>query len=166
MKLMHELLSGYAASFPEKAAVTDPLGEITYGEMEERSSSISRSLAALGVGAGDAVAVYVPYVKEILLGAVSAFRTGAVFVPFDSGYPEERLAYMLDDSGTKAILTLKALWEQKPLNFPAERVIFMDEHTGHDAVLLVQIATGDSFVKAVQAAFATGVGQFESQFHT
>ena len=132
MKLMHELISGYAASFPEKTAVTDPLGEITYGEMEERSSSISRSLAALGVGAGDAVAVYVPYVKEILLGAVSAFRTGAVFVPFDSGYPEERLAYMLDDSGTKAILTLKALWEQKPLNFPAERVIFMDEHTGHD----------------------------------
>ena len=130
MKLIHERISGYAASFPEKTAVTDPRGEITYGEMEERSSSISRSLAALGVGTGDAVAVYVPYVKEILLGAVSAFRTGAVFVPFDSGYPEDRLAYMLEDSGTKAILTLKELWEEKPLKFPAEKVIFMDEAEG------------------------------------
>ena len=130
MKLIHERISGYAASFPEKTAVTDPRGEITYGEMEERSSSISRSLAALGVGTGDAVAVYVPYVKEILLGAVSAFRTGAVFVPFDSGYPEDRLAYMLEDSGTRAILTIKELWEQKPLKFPPEKVIFMDETEG------------------------------------
>ena len=130
MKLIHERISGYAASFPEKTAVTDPRGDITYGEMEERSSSISRTLAELGVGTGDAVAVYVPYVKEILLGAVSAFRTGAVFVPFDSGYPEDRLAYMLEDSGTKAILTLKELWEEKPLKFPAENVIFMDETEG------------------------------------
>ena len=130
MKLIHERISGYAASFPEKTAVTDPRGDITYGEMEERSSSISRTLAELGVGTGDAVAVYVPYVKEILLGAVSAFRTGAVFVPFDSGYPEDRLAYMLEDSGTKAILTLKELWEEKPLKFPAEKVIFMDETEG------------------------------------
>ncbi|MBR2717517.1 MAG: non-ribosomal peptide synthetase, partial [Oscillospiraceae bacterium] len=127
MRLFHELIADYAAAFPGKAAVTDTLGEMSYGEMEARSASVSRALAARGVGAGDAVAVYVPYVKEILLGAVSAFRAGAVFVPFDFEYPPERLAYMRKDSEAKAVLTLKELWEQKPLDFPPDQVVFMDE---------------------------------------
>ena len=127
MKLFHERIRDYAAAFPEKAAVTDPWGEISYAEMEERSAALSRVLAALGVDAGDAAAVYVPYGKEILLGAVSALRAGAVFVPFDYEYPAERLQYMLADSEAKAILTLRPLWEQKPLDFPADKVVFMDE---------------------------------------
>ena len=132
MKLIHERIADYAASFPAKAAVTDPRGEISYGEMETQSAAISGVLSSLGVGTGDAVAVYVPYSKEILLGAVSVFRTGAVFVPFDFEYPEERLAYMLQDSDAKAILTLRDLWEQKPLRFPADQVIFMDEQYNSD----------------------------------
>ena len=127
MKLIHERIADYAASFPAKTAVTDPRGEISYGEMETQSAAISGVLSSLGVGTGDAVAVYVPYSKEILLGAVSVFRTGAVFVPFDFEYPVDRLAYMLQDSEAKAILTLRELWEQKPLHFPADKVIFMDE---------------------------------------
>lgn len=127
MKLFHERIADFAAAFPEKAAVTDPRGEISYAKIEKRSADISRVLAALGVGAGDAVAIYVPYGKEILLGAVSALRAGAVFVPFDFEYPAERLRYMLKDSEAKAILTLRELWEQKPLDFPAEQVIFMDQ---------------------------------------
>ena len=127
MKLIHERIADYAASFPAKTAVTDPRGEISYGEMETQSAAISGVLSSLGVGTGDAVAVYVPYSKEILLGAVSVFRTGAVFVPFDFEYPVDRLAYMLQDSEAKAILTLRELWEQKPLHFPADKVVFMDE---------------------------------------
>ena len=127
MKLIHELITEYAASFPDKPAVSDLQGEISYREMDSRSAAVSNALSSVGVKMGDAVAVYVPYVKEILLGAVSVFRTGAVFIPFDSGYPEDRLLYMLEDSGTKAILTMKELWDEKPLSFPEDRVIFMDD---------------------------------------
>ncbi len=127
MKLFHEQITEYAAAFPDKAAVTDPYGEISYGELEAQSASFSRVLAALGVGTGDAVAVYVPYTKEILLGAVTVFRSGAVFIPFDDSYPADRLTYMLEDSEAKAILTVRELWEHKPLNFPADKVVFMDE---------------------------------------
>ncbi len=127
MKLFHELIAEYAAAFPDKAAAVDPRGEISYGEMERLSYGFSRVLAALGTETGDAVAVYVPYTGEILLGAVSALRAGAVFIPFDCEYPVERLTFMLEDSGAKAILTTRELWEQKPLGFPEERVVFMDE---------------------------------------
>ncbi len=98
MKLFHELITEYAAAFPDKAAAVDPRGEISYGEMERLSYGFSRVLAALGTETGDAVAVYVPYTGEILLGAVSALRAGAVFIPFDCEYPVERLTFMLEDA--------------------------------------------------------------------
>lgn len=127
MKLIHELVSEYAAAFPEKTAVADANGEISYGELEARSAALAAALAARGVGAGDAVAVYVPYAKEIILGAVSALRAGGVFIPFDDAYPVERLDYMLRDSDAKAILTVRGLWERKKPDFPEEKAVFMDE---------------------------------------
>lgn len=127
MKLIHELIAGYAAASPEKTALLDAFGEMSYRELEAQSASVSRKLAALGVTQGDAVAVYVPYAKEIMLGAVSVLRTGGIFIPFDGAYPEKRLEYMLEDSEATAILTTRAFWNQKELQFPKEKIIFLDE---------------------------------------
>ena len=130
MKLIHELIAEYATVFPDKSAVTDPFGEITYGELEEKSAAVSAELVSLGVKRGDMVAVYVPYAKEIMVGAVSVFRTGCVFVPFDEAYPVNRLEYMLENCEAAALMTTHALWESKKLNFPDEKVIFLDDsHT-------------------------------------
>ena len=100
---------------------------MSYGQLEAISASLSSALATTGVRQGDAVAVYVPYGKDILVGAVSALRAGGIYIPFDEAYPEERLENMLQDSETSAILTVRKLWNSKPLGFPEERVIFMDE---------------------------------------
>ena len=157
MKLFHERISEYASAFPAKTAVMDPSGEISYGEMEARSASISSALAALGVGRGDAVAVYVPYAKEILLGTVSALRTGAVFVPFDPEYPVERLEYMLKDSEAKAILTTRALWSRKLLCFPEERVIFLDDSVNGTASFTdCGTCTADSPAMLIYTSGTTG----------
>ena len=127
MKLLHERISDFAARFPEKAAVADAAGEISYAALESRSAGFAAALAAIGTAPGDAVAVYVPYAKEIILGAVSALRAGGVFIPFDDAYPVERLEYMLRDSGAKAILTVRSLWESKKPDFPEDRVLFLEE---------------------------------------
>ena len=125
--MIYELISKYAAAFPQKTAVQDAMGEMSYGELEARSASISQILVSLGAKQGDAVAVYVPYVKEIMLGAIAALRTGCIFIPFDGAYPEKRLEYMLEDSEAVAILTTREFWESRKLDFPEERIVFLDE---------------------------------------
>ena len=127
--LIHELMASHAAGNPSKTAVSDVRGEMSYGELEARSAAAARALSALGVRAGSTAAVYVPYVKEIVLGAFSAWRAGCVYLPFDDAYPEERLNYMLENSGAAAILTVREFWRQKPLEFPAGKVIYLDELT-------------------------------------
>ena len=126
-KLLHERIAAYAAVNPSKTALRDTQGEISYGQLEAISASLARALAAVGVRQGDAVAVYVPYGKEILVGAVSALRVGGIYIPFDDGYPVERLESILQDSEAAAILTVRELWSRKPLSFPEERVIFMSD---------------------------------------
>ena len=115
MKPLHDLVMDYAAAFPMKAAAEDIHGTMTYGELAARSASLAARLAALGFHAGNAAAVYVPYTKDIVLGAVSVLRAGGVFVPFDDAYPQERLEYMLHDCDSKVILTVHELWSRKKL---------------------------------------------------
>ena len=107
MKLIHELIHEHAAAFPDKTALSDAFGEMTYRELAQKSEAVTYALASLGVKAGDAVAVYVPYVKEIMLGALSAWQTGCIFIPLDEAYPEKRLEYILEDAHAAAVLTVR-----------------------------------------------------------
>ena len=132
MKLLHERICDYSVAYPQKAAAEDLSGKYTYAELEKRSASLAASLAALDFQAGDAAAVYVPYTKDILLGAVSIIRAGGIFVPFDAAYPKTRLEYMLNHCGAKAVLTVRALWEKQKLDFPEDHVVFMDEQANQD----------------------------------
>ena len=126
-KLLHERVVAFAAINPTKTALLDAQGEMSYGQLEAVSASLACELAAVGVRQGDAVAVYVPYGKDILVGAVSVLRAGGIYIPLDDGYPVERLENILQDSETAAILTVWKLWSSKPLGFPKEKVIFTDE---------------------------------------
>ena len=123
MKLIHELIEAYAAAFPSRAAVIDSQGELSYGELEARTSFFAHRLVSIGLQPGSAVAVYVPFCKEFIPGAVAVLRAGGVIVPFEYTYPTERLEYMLRDSEAGAILTTRQLWAQKPLSFPEDRVL-------------------------------------------
>ncbi|MCR4877289.1 MAG: AMP-binding protein [Clostridiales bacterium] len=127
MKLLHDLVADTASVFPEKAAAEDICGAISYGALDSVSASLSAALASLGFRAGDAAAVYVPYAKDILPGAVAVLRSGGIFVPFDDSYPAERLEFMLHDCSAKAILTVHSIWDRQKLPFPEQNVLFMDE---------------------------------------
>ncbi len=129
MKLIHEILSQYAVKYPARKAAEDSFGSLSYGELDRKSNEATKILQALRVCARGAVGVYVPYVKDVLTGALAVWKAGGVYVPMDDAYPTERLEYILKDSDAKAVLTCRNLWENKPLNFQAGNVIFLDDIT-------------------------------------
>ena len=155
MKLIHERVRGYALRNPEKPALLDERGEMSYRELDARSARIAETLAARGLKPGDRAAVYVPYTKDILLGSLSILRAGGVFVPFDDAYPVERLEYMLQDSEAAAILTLHELWEEKKPDFPAEKVIFLDDFTTISSLPLRESSTGTGEIPSFGGAFVS-----------
>ena len=155
--LIHELMARHAADDPSKTAAADARGEMSYGELDARSAATARALSVLGAGGGKAVAVYVPYAKEIVVGAFSAWRAGCVHLPMDDAYPEERLNYMLENSGAAALLTVRDLWTRKPLQFPEEKVIFLEEQATEETADGPQVSlTEDSPAMLLYTSGTTG----------
>jgi len=96
---------------PDAPAVVDEYGSVTYGELDRRSDFIAAELLKTGVQSGDFVAVKMPRVKEFLVAVLGIWKAGGAYMPVDPTYPEERIRYMLEDSG--ANVTIDESWMER-----------------------------------------------------
>lgn len=104
-------------SLPEMLARTtefDPsapflhfLGRIySYGEMYAEARRFAAGLAAMGIGKGDRVGLFLPNVPIYASAYYGAMMAGAVVVNFSPLYSVEELAWQVADSGTRTLVTL------------------------------------------------------------
>ncbi|MFF2012717.1 amino acid adenylation domain-containing protein [Streptomyces sp. NPDC058195] len=104
-----ELFAESVRESPDRIAVECGDAHMTMGEIDRLSGRIAAELAAAGIGRGDAVVVAVDRGVHLPAALLGALRSGAAFVPVDPGYPAQRRAYMHQDSGARATLTLSRL---------------------------------------------------------
>ncbi|MGV9674912.1 amino acid adenylation domain-containing protein [Nocardia sp. NPDC003482] len=90
------------------ADATATLAELTYAELDERSTRLARLLIERGIGPEDLVAVGIPRSIESVVAVWAVAKTGAGFVPVDPNYPAERVAHMVADSRAVVGLTVAA----------------------------------------------------------
>ncbi|MFE5288887.1 amino acid adenylation domain-containing protein [Nocardia sp. NPDC056611] len=81
--------------------------EISYRELDARSSQLARELIARGVGPGDMVAIGITRSIESVLAVWAIAKTGAAYVPVDPAYPADRIEHLLTDSGAVLGLTTR-----------------------------------------------------------
>ncbi len=104
-----DMFKRWAAQAPERTAVVDSRGYYTYGELDRASDAVAAWLLARGVGDDDFVAVKMGRVRAFVAAVLGVNKAGAAYVPVDPDYPEDRIAYMLEDSGAKVTLTEEEL---------------------------------------------------------
>ncbi|MEU2900776.1 amino acid adenylation domain-containing protein [Streptomyces sp. NPDC006967] len=90
---------------PSASAVVSGGRSTTYAELWGAAEHTRAVLADAGVGAGDIVALAAPRGPELAAAALGVWLTGAVYLPVDPEHPVQRLAYVLEDSGARAVLT-------------------------------------------------------------
>ena len=79
--------------------------EWTFASLSDQATRLAEALAALGVGAGDRVAIYMPMAPEAAVASHACAHIGAVQVPIFSGFAAPAVVQRLQDSGAKAVLT-------------------------------------------------------------
>ncbi|WP_248796630.1 non-ribosomal peptide synthetase [Pseudomonas sp. MWU13-2105] len=89
---------------PDAVAVVFADQQLTYGELNARANQWAHRLIARGVGADVLVGVACERSLEMLVAIVAVLKAGGAYVPLDPGYPDERLRYMIEDSGLKLLL--------------------------------------------------------------
>lgn len=99
----------WADDDPERLAIrsqkeSGETRELTFGQLLEQVERLSGAMDGLGVGKGDAVAVYLPMSPEAVISLLAVARVGAVFIPVFSGYAEEAVATRLEDPKPKVLV--------------------------------------------------------------
>ena len=101
----------YAAETPAKAAAVDAVtGEtLTYKQLDEQSAQLARYLRSVGLQRGDALALNLDNRLEFFVGTWAALRSGLYLVTVNRYLPAHDVAYIIQDSGAKALITSDAL---------------------------------------------------------
>ncbi|MFC9757996.1 non-ribosomal peptide synthase/polyketide synthase [Streptomyces sp. NPDC056921] len=92
------------AQDPELEAVVFEGERVTYGDFNARVNRLARVLRKRGVGPETRVAVMLPYSVDLIVALWAVIKAGASYVPVDTGYPADRITYILRDSGALLIL--------------------------------------------------------------
>ncbi len=104
-KTFVDLVSKSVSRFPTHRAVVAKNGVYTYSNLDLASNIIANHLVKIGVKEGDFVALKMSRIKEFEAAILGVMKAGGAYVPVDPAYPEERIAYMVEDSKAKALLT-------------------------------------------------------------
>ncbi|NXY98117.1 amino acid adenylation domain-containing protein [Streptomyces sp. BR123] len=100
-----EAIAAQIAATPDAVAVRHPGGTTTYAELGRLADRFARRLAELGTRPDDTVGVLLDRGPELVAALLGIWRAGAAYLPIDPGYPDERIGYMLGDTGTRLVVT-------------------------------------------------------------
>jgi len=111
---VHDLVGAQAAATPERLAVGDSKGWLTYRQLDERANRLAHHLQGLGAGPDVVVAVCVERSVDMEVAVLAVLKAGAAYLPLDPGYPTDRLSFMLADSQAAVLVAGSGLAGRLP----------------------------------------------------
>ncbi len=103
-RLTVDFVDDHALRTPQKVALVDSRGTLTYGEVRERTRNLAAAMLELGLQPGDVVAAQAPNWAELVLAHLALDRVGMIFLPLHDGFREHETRHLLALSKAKAII--------------------------------------------------------------
>ncbi|ROL65831.1 non-ribosomal peptide synthetase, partial [Pseudomonas chlororaphis] len=114
-QVLHQLIEAQAARAPDAVALSLGSAQLTYAQLNTRANRLAHRLIAQGVGPEVRVGLAAERSLEMLVGLLAILKAGGAYVPLDPSYPEERLSYMIEDSGIGLLLVQPHLLDRLPV---------------------------------------------------
>jgi amino acid adenylation domain-containing protein len=93
-----------AREHPDAIALSSPDGHVSYEQLWLRALALAARLHEAGVDRCDPVALCLPRSIELIVGALGVLVAGGCYVAMDPDYPDERLRFMMADSGARIVV--------------------------------------------------------------
>ncbi|MBE9228019.1 non-ribosomal peptide synthase/polyketide synthase [Phormidium sp. LEGE 05292] len=123
-KCVHQLFEEQVKRTPDAVAVVFENQQLTYQQLNTRANQLAHHLRSLGVRADVLVGLCVERSIDMIVGILGILKAGGAYVPLDPDYPQERLAFMLEDAQVEVLLTQQQLVESLPKH--QARVVCLD----------------------------------------
>ncbi|MFF8319167.1 amino acid adenylation domain-containing protein [Streptomyces bobili] len=113
-----------AATDPHRPALALHDGTtVSYGDLADRAHRLAHLLVERGVRPGQVVALMADRSADTVTAVLAVLAAGAAYLPIDPAYPDERIAYVLDDARPAAVLTTAAVADRVPASAPEPLVL-------------------------------------------
>ncbi|WP_256352945.1 MULTISPECIES: non-ribosomal peptide synthetase [unclassified Pseudomonas] len=123
---VHQRFENQALATPHALALICDDVRLNYAQLNSAANALAHTLLAWGVGPEVRVGIAVERSAHMIVSLLAVLKAGGVYVPLDPQYPQERLAWMIEDSGLSVLLSQRALLERLP-SVPAVNVLCVDE---------------------------------------
>ncbi|HZA22932.1 MAG TPA: amino acid adenylation domain-containing protein, partial [Dehalococcoidia bacterium] len=128
---LHHRIEAQVEKTPEAIAVAFEEEQLTYRELNQRANQLAYHLQKLGVEPEVLVGVCVERSLELVVGLLGILKAGGAYVPLDPSYPQERLAFMIEDAQAPVLLTQAHLAATLPKG--GVQVVCLDKEWEHIA---------------------------------
>ena len=125
---VHQLFELQVQKTPGKLALIYEDEEFTYSQLNAKANQLAHYLQKQGVEPETLVGISVERSPDMVIALLAILKAGGAYLPLDPTYPQERLAYMLADSGVKTLLTQKPLLPDLPQTDAAVFLLDDDWH--------------------------------------
>jgi amino acid adenylation domain-containing protein len=100
---------------PKAIAVTCGDTTLSYEQLDQRAELVAQTLLGLGLQDEELVGICIDRSPEMVAGLLGILKAGGAYVPLDPAYPRERLAFMIQDSKIRLLLTQRAVLASLPV---------------------------------------------------
>jgi amino acid adenylation domain-containing protein/non-ribosomal peptide synthase protein (TIGR01720 family) len=104
-KSIAALFQEQVAKTPGATAIISGRQQLSYKELNERSNQLAHYLQKKGLKPGTLVPICIERSVEMMVGILGILKAGAAYVPIDPDYPQDRISYMLEDTGATLVLS-------------------------------------------------------------
>ena len=107
------LVERQAIKNKDKVAVIGCNRQYTYDEFNKAANKVAHTLIDKGVEIGQTVVMFMPRIAEAYVVRQGIVKSGGAFVPIDPKYPDDRVEYIITNSGSKYIISTKEILKEK-----------------------------------------------------
>ncbi|WP_375497255.1 amino acid adenylation domain-containing protein [uncultured Nostoc sp.] len=111
---IHQLFEAQVERTPDSIAVVFEDQQLTYGELNTKANQLAHYLQTLGVKPEVLVGICVERSLLMAIGLLAILKAGGAYIPLDHSYPQERIAFILEDTQAPVLLTQESLLEAMP----------------------------------------------------
>jgi amino acid adenylation domain-containing protein len=155
---VHELVEAQAEQNPTAVAAEHEGRQLSYAELNAQANQLARLLRQKGVSRDVAVAICLKRSLELPIALLAVLKAGGACVPLDPDYPKDRLAYILQDSQARVLITQPALHSALG-NVPSE-VLYLDTDSkilsGQSTEHLSPVARPEDLAYIIYTSGSTG----------
>ncbi|MBN3889965.1 MAG: amino acid adenylation domain-containing protein [Nostoc sp. JL31] len=155
---IHQLFEAQVERTPDSIAVVFADQQLSYHELNARANQLAHYLQALGVKPEVLVGICVERSLEMIIGLLAILKAGGAYIPLDPSYPQERIAFILEDTQAPVLLTQESLLEAIPQH--KAKVVCLDadwqtiaQQTQEN---LLSVVTTDNLAYVIYTSGSTG----------